>query len=290
MPRQSNGTYVQPSNTAAVSGTTISSAAYNSLITDLGSEVTNSLDRLGRAGMQANLSMANYNINNLATPTASTDAANKAYVDAVIASGAIMPYAMATAPAGWLSCGGQAVSRATYASLFAAIGVTYGAGDGATTFNLPNFNGKAAFLRGYDGGTTAAALGTMQANQNASHTHTITDPGHIHGVTDPSHNHGINNPAHSHGVSDPGHSHSINTTGPNGNGGGGLVGFGSSSTANTNSSGTGISINAATTAISANAAATGISVNTASTGITAVASGGNETRPTNFSVFYCIKT
>jgi microcystin-dependent protein len=47
-------------------------------------------------------------------------------------------------PAGWLACNGAAVSRTTYANLFAAIGTTYGAGDGSTTFNLPNWQVAAA--------------------------------------------------------------------------------------------------------------------------------------------------
>jgi hypothetical protein len=81
LPRQSNGTYVAPSNTAAVSGQTISSTAYNSLTSDLGTEITNSLDREGRSAMQANLPMGSYLINNLGTPVASTDAATKGYID-----------------------------------------------------------------------------------------------------------------------------------------------------------------------------------------------------------------
>lgn len=48
-------------------------------------------------------------------------------------------------PPGWLNCVGQAVSRVTYAALFAVIGITYGAGDGATTFNVPDFRGRASF-------------------------------------------------------------------------------------------------------------------------------------------------
>lgn len=64
--------------------------------------------------------------------------------------GAIMPYAAATAPSGFLLCNGDAVSRTTYASLFALLGVTHGQGDGSTTFNLPDYRGR--FLRGVDGG------------------------------------------------------------------------------------------------------------------------------------------
>ena len=50
----------------------------------------------------------------------------------------IILYAGADVPEGWLTCDGSAVSRSTYATLFAVIGTTYGAGDGSTTFNLPN--------------------------------------------------------------------------------------------------------------------------------------------------------
>lgn len=52
--------------------------------------------------------------------------------------GEVRQYAGVSVPAGWLECNGQAVSRTTYAGLFAVIGTTYGVGDGSTTFNLPN--------------------------------------------------------------------------------------------------------------------------------------------------------
>lgn len=58
--------------------------------------------------------------------------------------GIISPFAGATPPSGWLPCDGSAVSRSTYPRLFTAIGTTYGAGDGASTFNLPNLKGKVA--------------------------------------------------------------------------------------------------------------------------------------------------
>lgn len=57
--------------------------------------------------------------------------------------GSIQMYAGSTAPQGWLLCDGSAVSRSTYAALFAAIGTTFGTGDGSTTFNLPNLKGRA---------------------------------------------------------------------------------------------------------------------------------------------------
>jgi microcystin-dependent protein len=88
-------------------------------------------------------------------------------------------------PNGYLYCNGQAVSRTTYASLFAIIGTTYGAGDGSTTFNLPDYRGY--FLRGQNdasgndpdaasrtnsgNGTTGDNLGTKQTGQVQSHNH-----------------------------------------------------------------------------------------------------------------------
>jgi microcystin-dependent protein len=57
-------------------------------------------------------------------------------------AGMVTQYAGATAPAGWLLCDGSAVSRTTYAALFAALGTSYGAGNGSTTFNVPNLKGR----------------------------------------------------------------------------------------------------------------------------------------------------
>ena len=75
--------------------------------------------------------------------------------------GAIKPWTKAAAPAGYLLCDGAAVSRTTYADLFAVIASTYGNGDGSTTFNVPNLQGK--MPQGYDGNTYNLA-GTGGAN------------------------------------------------------------------------------------------------------------------------------
>lgn len=85
-------------------------------------------------------------------------------IDNSIPSGAVMPFAMATAPSGWLVCDGAAVSRTSYANLFAAIGTLYGTGNNSTTFNLPDLRGH--FVRGNgtnSNGTTAGAFGAKQA-------------------------------------------------------------------------------------------------------------------------------
>jgi len=75
--------------------------------------------------------------------------------------GAIKPWTKSTAPAGYLLCNGGAVSRSTYAELFAVTGTTYGAGDGSTTFNVPQLQGK--MPQGFDGNTYNLA-GTGGAN------------------------------------------------------------------------------------------------------------------------------
>ena len=75
--------------------------------------------------------------------------------------GAIKPWTKATAPAGYLLCDGAAVSRTDYADLFAVVSTTYGAGNGSTTFNVPQLQGK--MPQGYDGNTYNLA-GTGGAN------------------------------------------------------------------------------------------------------------------------------
>ena len=79
-------------------------------------------------------------------------------VDFSLPAGLVLPFAGATAPDGFLLCYGQAVSRSTYADLFAAIGTTYGAGDGSTTFNLPDLRGRVAAGKDDMGGGAANRL------------------------------------------------------------------------------------------------------------------------------------
>jgi microcystin-dependent protein len=110
--------------------------------------------------------------------------------EALLPAGAVQFHAGSTAPAGWLKANGAAISRTAYAALFAAIGTTYGAGDGSTTFNLPDLRGE--FPRGWDDGRgvdASRALGSAQAQAFLSHGHNVTDTGHGHGITDPGHTH-----------------------------------------------------------------------------------------------------
>jgi microcystin-dependent protein len=92
----------------------------------------------------------------------------------LVPTGVILPFGGATAPAGWLLCNGTAVSRTTYAPLFAVIGTAYGPGDGSTTFNLPNLcydgtNGQGYFPLGRRASGTATVLG--ESGGNIDHTH-----------------------------------------------------------------------------------------------------------------------
>lgn len=98
-------------------------------------------------------------------------------------TGTIMQYAGATAPGSWLLCQGQAVSRSTYAPLFGVLGTRYGAGDGTSTFNLPDMRGRVPV--GLDGGQVEFnALGKA----GGAKTHTLTEaemPAHTHSVDGP---------------------------------------------------------------------------------------------------------
>jgi phage-related tail fiber protein len=89
-----------------------------------------------------------------------------------VPSGAVVYLARSTAPAGWLKANGAAVSRTTYSKLFAAIGTTWGAGNGSTTFNVPDLRGE--FMRGWDDGRGVdggRSFASFQADELRSHNH-----------------------------------------------------------------------------------------------------------------------
>ena len=115
-------------------------------------------------------------------PTAPTAAVNTdtnqlattAFVKDQVPAGQVSHFAMASAPSGWLKADGALVSRATYAALYAAIGIVFGAGDGLTTFNLPDMRGS--FVRGLDNGKgldTGRVLGSYQVDAFKSHGHPL---------------------------------------------------------------------------------------------------------------------
>ncbi|MEV5068943.1 tail fiber protein [Microbacterium sp. LMI12-1-1.1] len=90
-------------------------------------------------------------------------------------AGMVSMFAGSTAPTGWLLCQGQAVSRTTYAALFAAIGTTYGVGNGSSTFNLPDLRGRVPIGSGTGTAGSATAHPLGQNGGQETHTHTEGD-------------------------------------------------------------------------------------------------------------------
>lgn len=150
-------------------------AEFNQLINTINAKVGNNTDlTIGGHKTFTN----NVTING--TPTASTDAATKAYVDSVMPTGTVLYFSGSTAPTGFFIGDGSAVSRTTYANLFAVIGTTFGVGDGTTTFNIPNCSG--VFIVG-TGGTAMPNHTTTLAATGGEEQHTLTInemPAHHH--------------------------------------------------------------------------------------------------------------
>ena len=98
-----------------------------------------------------------------------------------IPTATIVPWSSSSVPSGFLECNGAAVSRSTYSALFAIISTTYGAGDGASTFNLPDMQDNVAMgksgtkaLASTGGANTVAASGTV-GGTTANHTLTVAE-------------------------------------------------------------------------------------------------------------------
>ncbi|WPU63776.1 phage tail protein [Peredibacter starrii] len=221
-------------------------------------------------------------------------------------AGQVATYAMSTCPSGWIKANGAAVSRTTYAGLFAAVGTTWGAGDGSTTFNLPDLRGE--FVRGWDDGRgvdTGRAIASAQADDYKSHNHTGSSASagdHAHtGTTSTNGN-------HTHGAwtsTDGHHGHSINALFPwdssvlttndwstdailgtdnaPGNNGFRSTNQGTDGAGNHSHS---VGMNGAGDhAHTFTTSTTGAHTHT----VTVNASGGTETRPRNKALLYCIK-
>lgn len=95
-------------------------------------------------------------------------------------TGELKMWPVATPPTGYFLCDGSPKDRTVYSDLFAIIGTTYGAGDGSSTFNLPNFTNRMAI--GAGGLYSANSMGGSKDAIVVSHTHSVTDPGHSHPI------------------------------------------------------------------------------------------------------------
>lgn len=179
MPRNGSGTYSLP-QAPFVAGTTISSSAMNSDLSDIATALTGSLPRDGQAGMSGQLKLAD---GSTVTPALSfTSDTNTGFyhpaadqigvvingnqvalftssgLNGATPIGLISDYGGSSAPSLWYLCYGQNVSRTTYAALFAVIGTTFGSGDGSTTFGLPDLRGRVSFGVDNMGGSAAGRL------------------------------------------------------------------------------------------------------------------------------------
>ena len=208
--------------------------------------------------------------------------------------GRVNVFMQPTAPTGWLPMKGLLLSRTTYPALWAHVqtvgAVTeaawtaglwgwFSAGDGSTTFRIPDL--RAMSLRGLDDGRgidASRVIGSYQADQILAHGHAVTDPGHLHTVFDPTHNHGLNDPGHRHtwGANEVGQDPATGNGYPSSDGSNSLGHL-----SYTSSVGTGVSINAAATGLGIYAALSGITVGNSS--------GGTETRVANVALPFYLK-
>ena len=182
--------------------------------TQVNSNFTSVVDFLNTETIQRDASIAFTAIPSLPAtdPTTDNQVVRKAYVDNFLPAGVITQYGAATAPTGWVLCQGQALSRTNplYSRLFSAISTTYGAGDGTTTYNVPNLQGRIPV--GRDSTQTEFDALAETGGSKTSTLSTANLPSHQHGVgtivpnTIADHLHGVgtilpnNSAVHNHGV------------------------------------------------------------------------------------------
>lgn len=178
---------------------------HNPAMQDIAQAMGNSLDRDGSGGMRAALEMGGFPVQNAGAGSDDSDLATVAQATAAgLPIGSVVDYAGTTAPVNYLLCYGQAISRTDYADLFAAIGTSFGTGNGSTTFNVPDCRGRVTAGKDNMGGTSANRLtspinGDNLAEAGGAEGHILTVaqmPSHDHGNTGSAgaHNHyAVNN-------------------------------------------------------------------------------------------------
>lgn len=274
MPRDSNGVYSLPIIYLAVTGATILAAQHNGPMEDIEAALTESLPRSGTAPMTGPLKLADGSesfpalaFNSLAgigfykTATPGIGVSVGGAKVAEFTSGGLIglpigtpiPVLDDTLPGLCLWADGRNVSRTDYAALFARWGTKYGAGDGSTTFGIPDLRGRGLLGRDNTGGTDASrlvsvftvsgsrlitggilgeALHTLSVAESPSHSHggiTSTDNAHAHtydtygnisaySSSTPGPSFGVNNDAVKATSTTPAHAHTIATNAVGGGG------------------------------------------------------------------------
>ncbi len=164
----------------STTGNLSSTSARISVSTDTGALVLS-----GGAGIAGNLHVGGTIVTaTMPAGTSNTAVATTAFVqNNSIPAGGLMMWPTASAPTGYLLCNGTAISRTTYAALFAVIGTTFGIGDNSTTFNLPNYTNRVPVGAGglYSAGNSGGSKDAVVVSH--THTATVTDPGHAHQMT-----------------------------------------------------------------------------------------------------------
>lgn len=263
-----------PSGYLAVTGQTIEASQHNPPLEDLAAAMTRRYMRDGRAPMLGNIPMNGYRATGAGDGVDAQDYVTLAQVQALIAAvasvptGLIVPYTGNTVPAGWVAANGQELSRTTYAALWAHAQASgnlaasqgakthgqFGPGNGSTTFTVPNlYADNGYFIRPLATGRT---IGSVQADELASHSHGAT----FSGNPVPAHNHNATYASAGAGGS---YTDALNRART----GDGAYGFGSGETVGLQSSGG----------------------HTPSGSVSVTATGGTETRPRNIAYPVIIK-
>lgn len=198
MPRASDGSYALPPGTLVNTGDTVLPSQHNPAMNDIAQALTGSLPRSGAASMLGNLPMNNNRIVNLADGVNDTDAATLGQLAGFgTPIGAVVDYWGTQLPSNFMLCAGQEISRSEYSELFDVIGTNAGAGNGTTTFNLPDYRGRVGAGLDNMGGVSASRLDSIPSStlggSGGSQAVTLTSgqmPSHSHsGTTSTNGNH-----------------------------------------------------------------------------------------------------
>jgi microcystin-dependent protein len=198
--RDGNGTFNRAYDWTddAANSIPIAASRFDTEMDGIASELTNSVAKDGQTTMSGALKMGGFKVTGMANGSNSADGVAFAQmntaittaVDTAVATayakaakvGEIIDFAGTALQTDFLATNGAAVSRTTYAALFTAIGTTWGAGDGSTTFNVPDLARRVTVG---SGGSGTGTLGNAAGNTGGAETHTLSlseSPAHTHGM------------------------------------------------------------------------------------------------------------